>query len=109
VNALLAPIQEAAASLRDLVALAREALGRLSARPPAHVCIRPLSYTVEEAALMLGVSETTLRRRVKAGLIRSYLDGADLRIPLVAMEAYVQFQLDVIERGRRAAQRSRAS
>ena len=44
-----------------------------------------MAVTVKEAAAMLGISEYTLMRHVKSGVIRSFTIGKLIRIPRAAI------------------------
>ena len=46
--------------------------------------------TIAESALLLGVSQRTVRRRIAAGRLAVFHDGRVVRIPYAALESYVR-------------------
>ncbi len=47
-------------------------------------------YTVEQAAEILNISAQTLRRWIRAGRIETYKFGRGHRIPVEALERFIQ-------------------
>lgn len=48
------------------------------------------NYPVQEAAVLLGISETTAWRRVDAGILRTVNDGGRRLVPHEAIDEYRQ-------------------
>lgn len=46
--------------------------------------------TIAESALLLGVSQRTIRRRIASGRLAVFHDGRVVRIPDAALESYVR-------------------
>lgn len=53
-----------------------------------------LNYPIEEAAILLGLSESTIRRRVDSGALRAIYDGGRRLVPCEALAAYRSAQTD---------------